>query len=162
MNQGMKRRIAYLFVYGTLRAAAGHPMQRHLRQHAHWLGAGQVAGRLYDLGRYPGLVPDTRAGLVQGDVYRLRYARTLLNILDHYEECAARMPQPREYRREPVQIQWKHRRLWAWVYVFNRPVAGLPAVRGGDYLAGLHTAQGRTGRLSAFPMRAASRRNCGG
>lgn len=134
MKQNMKRRIAYLFVYGTLRAAAGHPLQRYLRQHARRLGTGQVAGRLYDLGRYPGLVLDARAGAVRGDVYRLRHTRALLNTLDRYEGCAARMPQPREYRRAPVQIHWKNRRLWAWVYVYNRPVAGLRAVPGGDYL----------------------------
>ncbi|HEY9199459.1 MAG TPA: gamma-glutamylcyclotransferase family protein [Gammaproteobacteria bacterium] len=135
MKQHLKRRIDHLFVYGTLRAAFDHPLQRSLRRHARRLGTAQVAGRLYDLGRYPGLVPDTAAGPVAGDLYRLRQARALLAMLDRYEGCAARMPRPREYRRIPVAVHWRGGSHWAWVYVYNRSVKGLRAIPGGDYCA---------------------------
>jgi gamma-glutamylcyclotransferase (GGCT)/AIG2-like uncharacterized protein YtfP len=131
----MQHHVDHLFVYGTLRPAACHALQAVLRRHARWLGPGTVAGRLYDLGRYPGLVPDTRGAGVRGDLYRLRHQHALLAVLDRYEGCGPRMPQPREYRREAVQVRFGQRRLWAWVYVYNRPVAGLRVVRGGDYLA---------------------------
>lgn len=153
MKQQMKRHIEHLFVYGTLRAAAQHPLQRELRRHARWLGTGQVAGRLYDLGRYPGLIPDARAGAVQGDLYRLRHARELLHRLDRYEACAPRTPRPREYRRVPVQVHWKRRWVWAWAYVYNRPVTDLPALPGGDYLMRPgHAAQVRRGKRHQSPQ----------
>lgn len=133
----MKRHIDHLFVYGTLRVAAGHDLQRELGRHARRLGEGRVAGRLYDLGRYPGLVPDRKDGDVIGDVYRLGQSRALLAVLDRYEACAPRMPAPREYRRIPIQVHWKRRRLWAWVYVYGRPTQGLRVLPGGDYLHGI-------------------------
>lgn len=142
----MKRHIDHLFVYGTLRPAARHALQAALQRHARWLGAGWVAGRLYDLGRYPGLVPDIRAGAVHGDVYRLREQRALLRALDRYEGCGPRMPRPREYRRETVQVHFGRRRLRAWVYVYNRPVAGLRTVAGGDYLRVARTCAGSKAR----------------
>lgn len=131
----MQHHVDHLFVYGTLRPAARHALQAVLRRHARWLGPGAVAGCLYDLGRYPGLVPDSQGGGVQGDVYRLRHHRALLAALNRYEGCGPRMPRPREYRREAVQVRRGRRRLWAWIYVYNRPVAGLRVVPGGDYLA---------------------------
>ena len=136
------QRTEHLFVYGTLRPGARHDLQATLRRHARWLGPGQAAGRLYDLGRYPGLVPDARGATVHGDVYRLRHKRALLAVLDRYEACGARMPQPREYRREVMPVSFRHRRIWAWVYVYNRPVTGLRAVAGGDYLAWIRRAAG--------------------
>lgn len=157
------KRIDYLFVYGTLRAAARHSLQQALRRHARRLGGGQVCGRLYDLGPYPGLVADAEAGVVQGDVYRLRHARALLDVLDRYEACAPRMPRPREYRRVPLAVQYRGRRMWAWVYVYNRSVAGLPALPAGDYLAGRRAQLGkrcRPGIPSARcrPQQSAARR----
>lgn len=130
----MKRHIDHLFVYGTLRPAMRHVLQDALRRHARWLGAGWVAGWLYDLGRYPGLVPDARGAAVHGDVYRLRHHRALLATLDRYEACGTRMPRPREYRRLPVQVRWKRRRLWSWVYVYGRSTQGMRLLPGGDYL----------------------------
>lgn len=142
----MKRRIEHLFVYGTLRPAMRHVLQDALRQHARWLGPGEVAGRLYDLGRYPGLVPNGRGGRVRGDLYRLRQHHVLLTALDRYEGCGPRMPRPREYRREAVRVHSGRLRLWAWVYVYNRPAAALRAVAGGDYLRVAWTCAGSKAR----------------
>ena len=138
----MKRHIDHLFVYGTLRAAAGHGLQRELSRHARRLGEGWVAGRLYDLGAYPGLVPDPGAGDVIGDIYRLRQSRALLAALDRYEACGPRMPGPREYRRVPIQVRWKRRRLWVWIYAYRRPTQGLRVLPGGDYLREAGTCAG--------------------
>ena len=57
-----------LFVYGTL--MRGFPLHRLLEGRARFLGAGTARGRLYDLGRYPGAVPDREATL-RGEVYRV-------------------------------------------------------------------------------------------
>ena len=57
-----------LFAYGTL--MRGLALHRLLEGRARFLGEGTVAGRLYDLGRYPAAVPEG-SGLVQGEVYRV-------------------------------------------------------------------------------------------
>jgi pyruvate carboxylase len=46
----------YLFVYGTLRSQMNDPLHRLLETHAVLVGTGTFQGKLYDLGRYPGVV----------------------------------------------------------------------------------------------------------
>ena len=45
-----------LFVYGSLLSRVRHPMGTRLRGEARLLGQATIQGRLYSLGRYPGLV----------------------------------------------------------------------------------------------------------
>jgi len=50
-----------------------------------FLGSARVAGRLYDLGRYPGAVPSLEPDCwVDGEVWQLHDPR-LLPLLDEYE-----------------------------------------------------------------------------
>ena len=139
----MKSATDLLFVYGTLRR--GFPMHRLLRPHAVLLGEGRVQGRLYEVGGYPGLVLEGD-GLVKGELYRLRRPNSALRVLDRYEGCSPSDPQPHEYRRILAEI---HRvrggRVWAWLYEYRLPVAGLELIPSGDY------------RLHARPFRAPSR-----
>lgn len=77
-----------VFVYGTLRAGEvndlNHAATRHGIAAPTLVGTGAVAGRLYDFGTYPGLVPDAAAGPVIGDIYDIPDA--LLPVLDEIEE----------------------------------------------------------------------------
>lgn len=77
----------YVFVYGTLRAGEindiGVAAARHGIQAPQLIGRAAVAGRLYDFGDYPGLVPDETAGPVRGDVYEIDEA--LVPVLDDIE-----------------------------------------------------------------------------
>lgn len=54
---GLDRGPAYLFVYGTLRATFDGPMAVWLRRSATPVGPATIAGTLYDIEGYPGLVP---------------------------------------------------------------------------------------------------------
>ena len=57
INRGKSPRIeTCLFVYGTLRKAASHPLHRTLAREARYAGTATFQGRLDDLGRYPGVV----------------------------------------------------------------------------------------------------------
>ena len=70
-----------LFVYGTLRAGASQDIHR-LAPPARFIGRGRVQGRLYNLGRYPGLVRGGE-GWVQGEVYAITRAQeTLLDTIE--------------------------------------------------------------------------------
>jgi gamma-glutamylcyclotransferase (GGCT)/AIG2-like uncharacterized protein YtfP len=126
----------YLFVYGTLRRACGHPQQRLLAEGAGFEGPATFAGRLYDLGRYPGAVPDPAARPpVLGELYRMRDPQALLPLLDRYEGCTDRYDPAAEYRRErQVVVREDGTAVPAWIYLYNRPTAGLRRIDSGDYL----------------------------
>ena len=126
-----------LFVYGTLRDDPANEMFQLLDRNAKVLGEATVAGRLYDLGSYPGLVlssdgPDR----VKGKLYRLHEAtaaNTLL-VLDDYEGMGPTDPLPHEYRRDLVTAYLTDgRSVTAWAYVLDRPVSSLPRIMSGDF-----------------------------
>lgn len=123
-----------LFVYGTLRRGFPHPMQRDLERHAEWVDHGRLAGELFDLGGYPAAVADPGAeSWVHGDLYRLFDPESAFMVLDQYEGCAPGRDDG-EYRREVRHVDSERQGTCrAWVYLYNRPVAGLPRVASGDY-----------------------------
>ena len=150
-----------LFVYGTLRRGAedglGRSPRRMLEREAEWLGPARFTGRLFDLGAYPGAVPDPSGrDWVLGELLRLSRPGAALDRLDAYEGCPAGA-RDGEYRRERL---WSERlgALWAWVYVYNRSVTGPRRVATRDYglgpalpakergLTDLHVERGARGR----------------
>ena len=126
----------HLFVYGTLRRAIAAGPYPELNRHARYLGTASVAGRLYDLGRYPGLVPsDDPADRVYGEIFRLRRAAHVLALLDDYEGCSARFAIPHEYLRASLGATLASgAEQSAWVYLLNQQPAAATRVPGGDYL----------------------------
>ena len=134
----------HLFVYGTLRQGSGHPLARLLATHARYVGRARFAGRLFELGSYPAVVPAPGGGEVVGELYRLIAPEMLLSLLDRYEGCneghnegPGSVPDPRaEYRRErrPVRLDDGTARD-AWIYLYNRPTEGLRPIPHGDYLS---------------------------
>ena len=126
---------AFLFVYGTLRRSTGHPMNALLRL-SRFIGAGYAAGRLYDLGRYPGMVPPRAPGdRVRGEVYRLRRTSLTLQRLDDYEGCSPFGDEPCEYRRVRTAAWMDDGRvLSVWAYLFNGAVNARGYIPSGDYL----------------------------
>jgi len=132
---------AHLFVYGTLLAGAGHPMAARLQREARVLGPATMRGRLYSLGRYPGLV-ETRVALltgepqcrVHGEVYALNAPAATLRWLDAYEGIVPHRPDLSPYERvkRPVRVD-AGGELDAWVYLYRRSVRALPEVEGGRW-----------------------------
>lgn len=125
---------AYLFVYGTLMSHIGHPMHDVLARGAERLGEAFVQGRLYDLGRYPGLVLSAAADdRVVGEVYRL-CDDAVLRALDDYEGCGPDAAEPTEYVRRIVPVLAADgKTVEAWAYIFVLPVEGLPRIASGRY-----------------------------
>ena len=139
-------RDSLLFVYGTLRAFVVTAAGERLRRQSRLVGRARVAGRLYDLGRYPGLAPPRRAGeWVVGEVYRLKTPRLMLRALDRYE-CGA-SPGTARFRRERALAHLAPAaRRRVWVYRFLGPVRTQHRIVGGDYAR--RGAAGRRGRDS--------------
>src|SRR5947209_16498275 len=93
---------ALLFVYGTLRRISKHPMARFLAERAKFIGEATVPGRLYYLGRFPGMTEAEAAGeTVVGDVYELASEEALAE-LDRYE--GAESPLPSFFERGEAEV----------------------------------------------------------
>src|SRR5688572_4655538 len=98
---------SWLFVYGTLMSQVRHPMGARLRREARILGEATIEGRLYSLGRYPGLVEAADGHYaVHGEVYALNTPATSLRWLDVYEGIVPGKPDLSPYARveRPVRL----------------------------------------------------------
>jgi gamma-glutamylcyclotransferase (GGCT)/AIG2-like uncharacterized protein YtfP len=100
---------------------------------AAWLidrGPCTIAGTLYDLGEYPGLVRGD--GHVAGELYELTEPAVLAE-LDRYEEYDPLDEAKSMYVRRAVRLV--RPTLDAWVYYFNRVPDTRGRVPGGDWAA---------------------------
>jgi len=113
-----------LFVYGTL--MRGFPLHALLAGRADPVGEGDVAGVLFDLGRYPAAVPGG-GGLIRGEVYRLKDPG-LWRTLDSAEGS--------RYDRGEVGVRLAGgRQVTACVYWYVGPLHRAVPIPGGDYRA---------------------------
>jgi gamma-glutamylcyclotransferase (GGCT)/AIG2-like uncharacterized protein YtfP len=120
--------VAFLFAYGTLRRGAA--MHGLLEGRTTWIGPASAAGRLVDLGAFPGLVPaQSPDECVQGDLFAIAEARRdeLLDALDRYEGVS--------FARIQQRVAGPDGPVLAWLYTYRGEVDGRPVVPGGDYLA---------------------------
>ncbi len=126
----------FLFVYGTLLHDIQSMIANHLRTHSRLLGPGLVKGRLYDLGRYPGLVWDPNADtMVAGQVFQMEEPESILKTLDEYEGITNDYLVQSEYRRELIPVILRQKELYCWCYLFAGDTDGLPIIESGDYLS---------------------------
>jgi gamma-glutamylcyclotransferase (GGCT)/AIG2-like uncharacterized protein YtfP len=131
----------HLFVYGTLkhdaRSGYGASSRRQLHRECRVLGPARLAGTLYDLGRYPGVVVDEAGGgTVLGEILRLADpARTLL-WLDRYEGIGVPPAEDDEYvrRLRPVLLDGGAT-IEAWAYVMTTMPVGATLIPGGIWPA---------------------------
>jgi gamma-glutamylcyclotransferase (GGCT)/AIG2-like uncharacterized protein YtfP len=124
----------HLFVYGTLLSGARHPMGARLAREARLLGDATIRGRLYDLGRYPGLVEAEDAdGLVHGEVYTLNSPAASLLWLDLYEGISKDVARNDYERRERTVRLTSGGDMTAWVYLYRAPVRGLSPIADGRW-----------------------------
>ena len=125
----------YLFVYGTLRPDADHPMARFLAARSRQLGPATVAGRLYDLGRYPALTAAVAGDeRVHGVLCELLDAEPTLAALDCYEGVATEGTAGLFERTRTVVSRQGGEGVEAFVYVYRGPVAERQRVASGDWL----------------------------
>lgn len=125
-----------LFVFGTLLSGYDHPMAQLLVRDADLLGPARCNGRLYLVKHYPGMVVSTDpVDQVFGELYRLHEPRALLRVLDEYEGYGEGFPEPYEFVRQECTVTLEGGDAGpAWVYLYNRPVDGLPRIASGRFL----------------------------
>src|SRR5262245_9945408 len=113
----------FLFVYGTLLRRSAHAQARYLLERATYLGEVKVPGRLYRLGRFPGMIePSQPDDWVFGDLYDLGHdAAATLQVLDRYESDESTPTALFERRLSDVTLADGTQRP-AWVYWFRGEV----------------------------------------
>jgi len=124
----------YLFSYGTLQPrhapAEIAPTVRRLRR----VGKGSVRGRLYDLGDYPGAVLRRNGPQVIGQVFELPDDPEVLTRLDEYEGFDRSRPQGSLFVRKRCLVKLQNgKKLFCWMYAYNRPPGATPPLPSGDY-----------------------------
>ena len=95
-----------VFVYGTLRRNGARPMSIRFPD-SKFIADAKVAGSLYDLGAYPGLLLNEANLLVTGEVYEVE--DETLKRLDDFEASS-------NYRRKQVEISLGTHKKACWIY----------------------------------------------
>lgn len=127
----------YLFVYGTLRSDSdADSYHRFIAPHFNRIARATIAGRLYLITDYPGLIPaQASADQVIGEVHAFIGGEEQLLMIDEYEECAAHSPQPHLYTRKRASVLLENgSTLKAWTYYYNLPVSEQMLIRSGNFL----------------------------
>jgi gamma-glutamylcyclotransferase (GGCT)/AIG2-like uncharacterized protein YtfP len=119
----------HVFVYGTLRRGEANDINRLLPP-PRFVGQGVIAGVMYHLGAYPGVLLG-RGGTVTGEVYAIE--PPLERKLDEIEEI---YPQQRdEYFKREVQVTVDAWPLDCLVYEINASyLGGKPVIASGDWV----------------------------
>ncbi len=120
----------HVFVYGTLRRGGRNDIARFRPEPFHVADA-VIAGTLYDLGAYPGLVLSGR-GRVVGEIYRIE--SEVEAALDVLEEVAD--DDSGEYIKRSVDVVAGAQRFECLVYeIHPARIGGRAVIGGGDWIA---------------------------
>ena len=130
-NDMMDASTRHVFVYGTLRQGDDNDITK-LTPAPCFVGTGSVAGVMYDLGDYPGVVlTDAPQDNIVGEVYAI--ASELETVLDDIEMI---YPQQRDdYCKRMVIVRVGVRQLSCLFYEINpQYTTGKPVIASGDWV----------------------------
>jgi gamma-glutamylcyclotransferase (GGCT)/AIG2-like uncharacterized protein YtfP len=125
----------YLFVYGTLRKNYDLKLKDKVRDHLQYVGQGKVGASLYDIGRYPGAIRDSKGKEVIGDLFLLTDAEKVLKVLDKYEGMSGPEDSTAEFVRKKTNVRMRSGQTKkAWIYWYNFDLSTKVRIRHKDYL----------------------------
>lgn len=127
----------YLFAYGTLLSGALDPrIDAVLHQHCRLGAEATVAGRLVDLGSYPGaLKPTRRDQHIHGRLIELLAPAKVLPLLDVYEDYNPDNPAHSMYHRERARAELAGGDACeCWIYWLARPPRSAAFIAHGNWL----------------------------
>lgn len=137
MPQAQPGATRHAFVYGTLRQGDDNDITR-LRPAPRFVGRATIKGRMYHLGRYPGVLLGGQADVV-GEVYEI--APELERVLDEIEELYPQ--QTNEYFKRELPVSVSGAVVQCIVYEINPDfVQGRPLIADGDWVRSRHMPHG--------------------
>lgn len=124
----------FIFVYGTLRKNVLPAKHELLTRYCNYFSNGYLQGILYEISGYPGAIESGNpADKVVGEIYTVNN-KSVLSLLDEYEQCSSQFPAPHEYVRKKLPIFLATGNfISAWVYVYNHGTSHLTRITSGDY-----------------------------
>lgn len=125
----------YLFAYGTLQPGCAPAKIAPVATKLSPVGEGLVNGVLYDLGRYPGAVPNhSSKSKIAGAVLCLPEDASILPELDAYEGFDPLAPEQSEFVRErQTVVLATGRTLECWFYRYNRKPGATRIIASGSW-----------------------------
>ena len=120
----------HVFVYGTLRRGGRNDIARFQPEPFHVADA-VIAGTLYDLGAYPGLVLDGK-GRIVGEIYRIEpEVEAALDVLEEVADDGSG-----EYIKRQVAVDAGAQRFECLVYeIHPARIGGRAVIGSGDWIA---------------------------
>ena len=120
----------HVFVYGTLRRGGRNDIAR-FRPEPFFVANAAIAGTLYDLGAYPGVVLGGKRR-VMGEIYRIEpEVEAALDVLEEVADDDAG-----EYIRRHVTLEAGAQQFECLVYeIHPSRIAGRAVIRSGDWIA---------------------------
>jgi gamma-glutamylcyclotransferase (GGCT)/AIG2-like uncharacterized protein YtfP len=134
-NDRRQPRKGFLFSYGTLLPQVAPreiaPTVQGLRR----VGRGFIRGHLFDFGSYPGAILDRNGPQIADQVFELPDDPQVLDRLDRFEGVDHANPERGLFVRKRRKAQLEDgRRLFCWVYAYNRTVKAAQPLLTGDYM----------------------------
>jgi gamma-glutamylcyclotransferase (GGCT)/AIG2-like uncharacterized protein YtfP len=125
----------FLFTYGTLSNGKAPVAVKRLMRKLTPVGEAYVQGRLYDLGKYPGLKSSrSPRQKVHGRVFELPDDPAVLKKLDEYEEYSEDQAAKSLFIRKRVPARLENgKQVNCWTYFYNGDVTELRRIPSGDY-----------------------------
>jgi gamma-glutamylcyclotransferase (GGCT)/AIG2-like uncharacterized protein YtfP len=125
----------YLFVYGLLLPALAPAELADVICSLEAVGRARVQGRLYDLGHYPGAIVEAESdSCINGVIYRLPPTRSVLSLLDQFEDVNATNPDEGLYVRLKAMARLEDgQELEVWIYQYNKDLTQAEYLPDGDY-----------------------------
>jgi gamma-glutamylcyclotransferase (GGCT)/AIG2-like uncharacterized protein YtfP len=126
-----------LFIYGTLHPDLAPPGIWSVVRTLRAVEPATVAGALFDLGAYPGLLLDDGPRTVQGTLFELPDDPSVLRQLDRYEGFDPQSPEGSLFLRVKCRVTLASGGpVDAWVYVYNGSVTGQRRIESGRWPPG--------------------------
>ena len=124
-----------LFVYGTLQPGCAPAGIAHVAAKLRVVGEGSVRAVLYDLGGYPGAVPEASATRrIVGTVLELPEDANVLRALDAYEGFDPEAPEASEFIRVRQAVEMSEGgAIECWFYRYNCRPDSARAIEGGEW-----------------------------
>lgn len=131
----------FLFAYGTMiHKPLEEQVQIAMDRYTEHVDHAWVHGELYDLGDFPGAIPQEpgpAAGRVMGRILRLHDARRFFRVLDEYEEVDFQLSHSGTFRRDRADahpFSRPNRPIECWIYWINRVGSSAPRIESGDWI----------------------------
>jgi gamma-glutamylcyclotransferase (GGCT)/AIG2-like uncharacterized protein YtfP len=125
----------YLFVYGTLRKNYDLKLKNKVAGHLQYIGQGKVGASLYDIGRYPGAIKDSKGTEVIGDLFLITDPEKVLKVLDKYEGISDPGAKNTEFVRKKTSVLMRSGgQKKAWIYWYNFDPKNKVKIKHKDYL----------------------------